>query len=184
MPFLELFDETLDINSTENYEISVELSHDSISFCILDSIRNKFIMLRSFQPEDNRKYTFEDIDGIIIKDDFLTKKYKKINIITPSSKFTLIPSPLFDPARKDEYFAFNHVSPEGIIILNNKLTDPDSFLVFGSSPTINNLVKNGAEAVILGCTEIPLIVNQKDVQVLLFDTARIHAETAAEYSLK
>ena len=142
MPFLELFDETLDINSTENYEISVELSHDSISFCILDSIRNKFIMLRSFQPEDNRKYTFEDIDGIIIKDDFLTKKYKKINIITPSSKFTLIPSPLFAPARKDEYFAFNHVSPEGIIILNNKLTDPDSFLVFGSSPTINNLVKN------------------------------------------
>jgi len=49
---------------------------------------------------------------------------------------------------------------------------------------INNLVKNGAEAVILGCTEIPLIVEQKDVKVLLFDTARIHAESAVEYSLK
>jgi len=49
---------------------------------------------------------------------------------------------------------------------------------------INNLVKDGAEAVILGCTEIPLLVQQKDVKVLLFDTTRIHAETAVEYSLK
>jgi len=49
---------------------------------------------------------------------------------------------------------------------------------------INNLVKNGAEAIILGCTEIPLIVQQKDVKVLLFDTTRIHAESAVEYSLK
>jgi aspartate racemase len=49
---------------------------------------------------------------------------------------------------------------------------------------INNLVKNGAEAVILGCTEIPLLVQQKDVKVMLFDTTRIHAESAVEYSLK
>jgi aspartate racemase len=49
---------------------------------------------------------------------------------------------------------------------------------------INNLVKNGAEAVILGCTEIPLLVQQKDVKVPLFDTTRIHAESAVEYSLK
>lgn len=49
---------------------------------------------------------------------------------------------------------------------------------------INNLVKNGAEAVILGCTEISLLVQQKDVKVPLFDTTRIHAESAVEYSLK
>lgn len=49
---------------------------------------------------------------------------------------------------------------------------------------INKLVDNEAEAVILGCTEIPLLVQQKDVKVLLFDTTRIHAESAVEYSLK
>ena len=36
MPFLELFDETLDINSTENYELSVQVSPDGLSFCLLD----------------------------------------------------------------------------------------------------------------------------------------------------
>ena len=142
MPFLELFDETLDINSTENYELSVELSLDSLSFCILDTIRKKFIMLRSFQPDNSRKYSSEDISEIISKDDFLTKKYKKIIIIVPSSKFTLIPSPLFDPGRKDEYFSFNHIPSENNIILNNKLTDPDSFLIYSLSQPLYNLVKN------------------------------------------
>jgi aspartate racemase len=48
---------------------------------------------------------------------------------------------------------------------------------------IDGLVGKGAEAVILGCTEIPLLVKQADVKVLLFDTTRIHAESAVEYSL-
>lgn len=49
---------------------------------------------------------------------------------------------------------------------------------------IDKLVKEGAEAVILGCTEIPLVVQQQDTTVPLFDTTRIHAESAAEYSLR
>ena len=49
---------------------------------------------------------------------------------------------------------------------------------------INNLVKNGAEAVILGCTEIPLLIQQKDANIPLFDTTRIHAESAVEFALK
>jgi hypothetical protein len=142
MPFLELFDETLDINATENYELSVELSAESLTFIILDSIRNKFIMLRSSQTENSRRYTTDEISDIIIKDDFLTKKYKKVNIIMPSAKFTLIPAPLFDPGRKDDYFSFNHVHPENDLVFNNKLTDPDSFLVFALSKPLYDLVKN------------------------------------------
>jgi aspartate racemase len=49
---------------------------------------------------------------------------------------------------------------------------------------IHNFVKNGAQAIILGCTEIPLLVKQEDIEVRLFDTTRIHAESAVEYALK
>ena len=49
---------------------------------------------------------------------------------------------------------------------------------------LNKLVDSGAEAVILGCTEIPLLVHQEDVNIPLFDTTNIHAETAVEYALK
>ena len=49
---------------------------------------------------------------------------------------------------------------------------------------INKLIESGAEAVILGCTEIPLLIQQEDVKVPLYDTTAIHAEAAVEYSLK
>ena len=48
---------------------------------------------------------------------------------------------------------------------------------------IARLVERGAEAVILGCTEIMLLVGPEDSPVPLFDTTRIHAEAAVDCAL-
>ncbi len=46
------------------------------------------------------------------------------------------------------------------------------------------LVKeSGAQGVILGCTEIPLLIQQKDISVPVFDTTAIHVEAAVKYAL-
>ncbi len=141
MPFLELFDETLDINSTENYELSLQVSPDGFAFCLLDAIRNKFVLLRSFEPEGNRYFNADKINDILAKDDFLVRKYRKVNLVMPSPKFTIVPAPLFDPGKKDEYFTFNHLKSEESAIISNKLNDPDSFLVFSvPGPVVDLLV--------------------------------------------
>jgi aspartate racemase len=49
---------------------------------------------------------------------------------------------------------------------------------------IERLAKEGAEGIILGCTEIGLLIKEDDVQVPLFDTTRIHALAAVEYALE
>lgn len=49
---------------------------------------------------------------------------------------------------------------------------------------IERLAKDGAEGIILGCTEIGLLVKKEDSRVPLFDTTRIHAVAAVEYALK
>ncbi|MFW9908820.1 MAG: aspartate/glutamate racemase family protein [Candidatus Thorarchaeota archaeon] len=49
--------------------------------------------------------------------------------------------------------------------------------------TINSLDKRGVEAVILGCTEIPLFVNQADYQIPLYNATQIHADKALECAL-
>ncbi len=49
---------------------------------------------------------------------------------------------------------------------------------------IDGLADDGAEGVILGCTELPLLVTQEDVNIPLFDTTQIHAEYAVEFALK
>lgn len=48
---------------------------------------------------------------------------------------------------------------------------------------ITNLVSQGAEGVILGCTEIPLLVKQADVAVPIFDTTTIHAQETVKMAL-
>jgi len=48
---------------------------------------------------------------------------------------------------------------------------------------IEKLAARGAEGVILGCTEIPLLVSESDASVPLFDTTVIHAEAALGYAV-
>ena len=141
-PNLELFDETLDINSTENYELSIQVSPDGFSFCLLDTIRNKFVLIRAFEPDENKYFNADKINELLSKDDFLPKRYKKVSVIMPSQKFTLIPAPLFDPGKKDEYFTFNHIREEGNMIIANKVSDPDAFLVFSVSKPVCDLINS------------------------------------------
>jgi aspartate racemase len=46
---------------------------------------------------------------------------------------------------------------------------------------INKLKANGAEGIILGCTEIPLLVKQEDVSIPVFDTTMIHSKEVVEF---
>jgi aspartate racemase len=49
---------------------------------------------------------------------------------------------------------------------------------------VETMVEDGVQGVILGCTEIGLLLRQEDTETLLFDTALIHAEAAADLALQ
>ncbi|TWI77913.1 aspartate racemase [Lacibacter cauensis] len=48
---------------------------------------------------------------------------------------------------------------------------------------INRLIAQGAEGIILGCTEIPLIISQQDVSLPVFNTTFLHAQAAVAFAL-
>ncbi len=48
---------------------------------------------------------------------------------------------------------------------------------------VDELVARGADSLILGCTEITLLIGQADCPIPVFDTTRIHAEAAVDYAL-
>jgi aspartate racemase len=49
---------------------------------------------------------------------------------------------------------------------------------------MDKLFKGGAQAVVLGCTEIGLLVDKGDTEILLYDTAHTHAEVAVKWMLE
>lgn len=48
---------------------------------------------------------------------------------------------------------------------------------------IVNLKKEGAEAVVFGCTEIGMFINQTDSELMIFDTTIIHVKAAVDFAL-
>ena len=49
---------------------------------------------------------------------------------------------------------------------------------------VNTIIERVCEGVVLGCTEIGMLIGPSDTQVPLYDTAEIHAERAAAYALE
>lgn len=141
MKSLELFDETLDINSTENYDLAIQVCPDGFSFSLLDTLRNKVVLIRAFEPDDNKSFNIDNVREFIEKDDFLTKKYKKTRVVLPSSKFTVVPAPLYDPAKKNEYYDFNLKRDADSTVMSNKNTDPDLFIVFSVNKSLDETIK-------------------------------------------
>ena len=78
---------------------------------------------------------------------------------------------------------------EGIELVNNVIYNELCLgLVTSSSKlaflkVINQLANKGAQGVILGCTEVAMLISQADLSLPVFDTTRIHAEWAAKYAL-
>ena len=127
---LELLDETLDINSTENYDLTLELSEEGVSIVLLDLLRGKYVMLRHYPLEKPAVDIRRSLSDVIESDDFLRRHYRKVFIITPSLQYTLVPAPVYDPALKDAYFRFNHAAQENAPVLSNTLPFPGAIVIF------------------------------------------------------
>ena len=48
---------------------------------------------------------------------------------------------------------------------------------------IKDLEGKGAKGVIFGCTEIPLLIQQRECDIPIFDTTKIHAASAVDFAL-
>jgi aspartate racemase len=98
--------------------------------------------------------------------DFFTSKLSKENII-----------PII-PNEEDRGFIHASIFEE----LSKGILKPETKTRYIT--IINTLVSQGAEGIILGCTEIPLLIQQQDCPVPVFDTTVIHARAAVEFALK
>jgi len=121
--------------------------------------------------------------GMAIK----SKGLKKVGLL--GTKFTM---------DKDFYkeYIFNNFGVEVIIPSDEERVKVHNIiyqeLVHGnfkddSREVFKQIIKNmelaGAEGIILGCTEIPLLISENDVKIPVFDTTTIHAEKAVEFAL-
>lgn len=79
----------------------------------------------------------------------------------------------------EERTVINRIIYEELCLGKIERTSKEAYLQI-----IESLVKSGAQGIILGCTEIGLLIQQEDVSVPVFDTTIIHALAAVDKALK
>ena len=125
-------DESLDINQTSSYHMSIQISLNGLSFCILNTINQKYIALKHDPlPATDKNIPLPDrVRDTIEKDEFLQRKFKSSAIMNVSFKSTLVPAPLYDEKAGESYFRFNHSLEEQEKILTNRIKGLDAFNLF------------------------------------------------------
>ncbi len=125
-------DESLDINQTSLYHLSIQISLNGLSFCILNTVNQKYIALKHYPLSAGDKNTsFPDLlRKTIEKDEFLRKEYKSRALMTVSSKSTLVPAPLYDEKDGETYFRFNHTLEDHEQVMANRIRGLDAWNLF------------------------------------------------------
>lgn len=79
----------------------------------------------------------------------------------------------------EERAEVNRIIYEELCLGRIEQTSKDYFL-----QVIRNLVQSGAQGIILGCTEIGLLIKQEDVNIPVFDTTILHAQAAVRLAIQ
>jgi hypothetical protein len=125
-------DETFDINQTKNYHISIQAGLNGYSFSVLDTIRNKYILLKHFPfTKGLTMPLLEDkVAEINSNDEFLSREYRTVFFSFQSPRYTIIPGPLFKKDSLKTYFEFNHIIDDLDEIHYNGFKNIDAFNLF------------------------------------------------------
>jgi len=82
------------------------------------------------------------------------------------------------PDKPEREFIHNTIMGE-LLKENFRKETKEKFLII-----INELEQRGARGIVLGCTEIPLIIKQEDTHLPVFNTLELHAKAAVEFALR
>lgn len=137
---LELIDETLDINATDNYDLTLELSEEGVSLAVLDLLRGKYVMLRHYPRENEPGTAGRSFEETVGSDDFLKRRYRKVFIVAPSLNATLVPTAVYENGLREDYFRFNFSSADSGVVIANTLPFPDAVVLFSPAKEVTECI--------------------------------------------
>lgn len=143
-PTFKITDESYSQELSYKYALSIEISLDGFSFCILDASRNKYIALQiySFQNVFTYKTANEKVKEIIESNEIFKQSYKIVNACIVHTKSTLIPNAVYEAEKIKSYLDFNHESEENEIIISDTIKLIDTQNIFSFPQPLHQTLTN------------------------------------------
>lgn len=131
-----IVDESFDRKNVGNYHLSFQIGLQGISFCVLDTLRNKYLALYS-KPIVSSGYKALNKTLLKLKseNDFLKVKYKSTKFCVINDQATIVPAALYNPSRENKYLDFNldistKKSSEEYIVKRDKIHSLDAYNLY------------------------------------------------------
>jgi len=145
---IDLVDETFDVSQSGSYHLSIQIEPDKFSYCVFNTVINKYIVLRSYPLfiKDTKSVTghlslFNAYFPIFENDNLLSLSYKSSSLLWVSPRYTLVPEQLFDPMEADLYLTFNQGTVADEYILHRYIRPARSYCVFSCPEELMNLMQ-------------------------------------------
>ncbi|MCP4553765.1 MAG: DUF3822 family protein [Bacteroidetes bacterium] len=128
----------------KNYILSIQISLDGFSFCIIDEERNKHVALESYAIQEINDYEelSKELGNLLGSLDIIKRRFNRVNVLFEGNKAALIPFPLFDEDATEHYLKFNHKVEQGEEILFDKLGTLQAYNIFAVPVFLKDLIKS------------------------------------------
>lgn len=119
----------IDFTKTEQYTLSVRLSSEEFYFSIYNPTKEKAYSFISRKTNENLSMA-ANVKEVIKENDFLKHRYRRVNVMVITKRFTLIPFELFEDEQAETILYHNHARHENEIVLYNILKNANVVVVF------------------------------------------------------
>jgi len=139
---MQILDETLDLNKSQEYKLSILLKKDGLSFIILDTKVNKIVAYKSIKIDqvDNVKEYCYFINKVLNQEEFVKSNYLNIDIIYNAFKSITVPENFYTDDKKDEIFKLNLELLDNEKVIVNSITNMGAKKLFAVPNCINEFI--------------------------------------------
>lgn len=155
---LSYVDETFDLNFSLEYHLSIQINLDGFSFCILDIIQKKYVLLR-YIPMTIGKSQFltGKIQDIYENEKILNKNFKSVFISYDDQRATIIPSYFADTHHYEQVFELNQESGRNDEISSSKIQNFKQEIYFSYPKDIRSFFDSKYSEYHLSHSSYPLL---------------------------
>ena len=173
-----VIDDSLDLNLSSKYHLSIQAGLDGFSFCILDTSRKKYLALKhfSFDPSIQEVQLASKIQEVISSEELLHKQYKKVYMSIVNEKTVLVPSSLFDKTNLSDYFGYSQVLNKNDVLLYNKMNNTGAYNIFAIPAGIDSVLDDYFPVRNLYHHSVSFIENSLDSSRAGFNEKRVYIE--------
>lgn len=121
-----------DRQQTAQYDLSLYIGKDEISYAVINTADNMVILLKSFRLADvGNFFTYKlSVNDFFEQEELLRAGFSRINVAINAAPYTVVPEKYYDSSKAEKYFSLNHPSESSGKLHSDYLESVRAYLIY------------------------------------------------------